>query len=136
MKQTKHKWIEIGPRTNVAGTQYADLKHIRGLITLGSQLRFIGQPSNPYDAQAIKVMFDVVHIGYVPKDSELKLQLWEHHRAGNRLIAVVTGLQLNYGAIDFVQFQALALAPSAKLTKAKADVLFSRMKEELSYQIK
>ena len=108
--KTDHKWVELGPRFNIAGTQYADLKKCRGSIRLGQQVRFVGQPSNQYDNKAVKVLYGEKHIGFVPMNSAVKFAMWDEHAAQSRLIGVVTALQLNFSAVDYVQIQVLVLS--------------------------
>lgn len=130
------KWIEYGNRFWITGTQYCDIKKVRGKLSLGKQVRFVGNPSNPYDSFAIRVMFDGVQIGWVPKDSAIQHGMWSEHGAKSRIIGVITGLELR-SSYNAVELQALILKRTkTKLPKQEADVLFSKMKEELSYMVK
>ncbi len=132
-----HKWIEYGNRFWITGTQYCDIKKVRGKLSLGKQVRFVGNPSNPYDKFAIRVMFDGVQIGWVPKDSAIQHGMWSEHGAKSRIIGVITGLELrsSYNAVE-LQTLVLRKPSKTKLPKKQADVLFSKMKEELSYMVK
>ena len=130
------KWTEYGGRFWITGTQYCDIKKVRGKLSLGKQVRFVGNPSNPYDSFAIRVMFDGVQIGWVPKDSAIQHGMWSEHGAKSRIIGVITGLELR-SSYNAVELQALILKRTkTKLPKQEADVLFSKMKEELSYMVK
>jgi len=60
------KWTEYGGRFWITGVQYHDIKKVRGKLSLGKQVRFIGNPSNPYDKYAIRVMYEGTQIGWVP----------------------------------------------------------------------
>lgn len=132
------KWIEYGSRFIVAGSKYFDYKKVRGAIALGKQVRFIGNPSNLFDDYAIRVLFNDTQIGWVPKDTAIQHGMWSEHKAKSKIVGVLTGVVLNYGIMsDSFIVQTLVLRkPSAKIPKAKADIAFSQMKEELSYMVK
>lgn len=131
------KWTEYGGRFWITGVQYHDIKKVRGKLSLGKQVRFIGNPSNPYDKYAIRVMYEGTQIGWVPKGSAIQYGMWYEHGAKSRIIGVITSLSLT-NVINCVEVQTLVLRkPSrTKLPKKQADVLFSKMKEELSYMVK
>jgi hypothetical protein len=131
------KWIEYGSRFWISGTQYFDIQKVRGHVSLGKQVRFVGNPSNIYDVFAIRVMFEDVQIGWVPKDSAIQHGIWSEHGAKSKIIGVITGLNLTTGSNCFeIQTLVLRAATKTKLPKQEADVLFSSMKEELSYMVK
>lgn len=130
MKQTKHKWIEVGERFTIAGVQYSDYLKVRNKIKLGQQVRFIGEPKNLYDFRAIRIEYAGVKIGYVPAGSTIQHNLWMCHKAGSHVIGVIT-----FKAGATVAIQALAYKPKS-LTQKEGEVHFAKMRAELSYQVK
>jgi hypothetical protein len=60
--------IKITTTALVAGMQYRDVDAIRRLdLPPGTPLTLIPQPVNPYDVNAMKVMYNDVFLGYIPK---------------------------------------------------------------------
>jgi len=136
MAQRTTKWVEYGGRFWITGVKYFDISKVRGKLSLGKQVRFVGNPSNLYDKFAVRVLFEGVQIGWVPKDSAIQHGMWSEHRAKNRIIGVITALSLNVRDANHIQLQTLVLKQPTKLPKQKADVMFSKLKEELSYMVK
>ena len=51
------------------------------------ELQLVGEPSNKFDAEAVKVYFNALHLGYVPKPYNKKV--WELHLSGWKPLARV-----------------------------------------------
>lgn len=86
------KWKRLGNRISIAGVQYSDYQKIDKKLKLGKILALVGEPSNPFDCCAIRVEADGIHIGYIPKHSIEQSYIWEAHRKGRKVIAILTAI--------------------------------------------
>lgn len=127
-KKTKTKWTTYPHRIQLAGVQYSDWQKVCGSAELGDQVRFIGEPNNQWDNKAIRVEYDGVKIGYLPRLSPVKDELWRLHDSGAVVVGVIT-----FCSIDAVVISIMHTAPTP-VTKERGEVLFSHMRSELSYQ--
>lgn len=123
----KQQWEQLGDRFAVAGIQYSDYQRVQRKIKLGDQVRFIGEPRNPFDRMAIRIEYKETRIGYVPRGTNIQKFLWHTHNKGAIIIGVVTFITESTLVIG-------ALAKNLTVTKEQSEVLFSKLRDELSYQ--
>lgn len=74
-------------RTNIAGVQFSDYQTCVG-IKAGSKLKLWWEPSNKFDAQAIRVEYCGTKIGYIPK-GPMQQSLHSYREAGTRVYASI-----------------------------------------------
>lgn len=128
------KWTNVGERFNIAGVQYSDYQRATGM-KVGGQVRFVGEPANPYDKLAIRIEHKGVKLGYVPRNTTIQQWLWNKHKQGASIIGVITAINKNNPT--YTMFTVQALATKEKLVSQKeGEVHFAKMREELSYQYK
>lgn len=91
------KWQDIGPRINLAGVQYSDYQLIAGGLKSGTVVDLVGEPGNPHDSKAIRIEYQKISLGYVPRSTmcvtipcTLQYNLWMHHNKGAKIIGVIT----------------------------------------------
>ena len=87
----QHVWEDIGSRINLAGVVYSDYCQVQRTLKAGSVLQCVGQPTNHFDQLAISIRWHKKHIGYVPTQTVHQSECWNSHRAGYKVIAVLTG---------------------------------------------
>lgn len=91
-------------RVNLSGLSHHDYALVANQITVGTRLPLARDPSNAYDANAIKVLFPEdapdaqVQIGWIPKEENpILAKLLD---AGFELIACVISHDMSIGALD------------------------------------
>ena len=90
MSKTK-VWENIEGRVNLAGVQYGDYQKLQPkVLKSGLVLKLIGDPSNKYDAKAIRVDYAGYTLGYIPRATIHQSELWNSHANGYKCIAVLT----------------------------------------------
>lgn len=111
-KQTKPKepkWQDIGPRINLAGVQYSDYQLIAGGLKPGTVIDLVGEPGNPHDNKAIRVEYQKISLGYVPRLAQghpmLQSDLWRAHNSGAKIIGVITAFNKDYPAWCMITIQ-------------------------------
>ncbi len=83
--------MKIKDRFSVAGVQYSDYQKIKGPVKVGTVLRAMREPKNPYDASAIALYYEAHRIGYIPKGN-LKSTIIKHKEAGVNFKFVLTSV--------------------------------------------
>ena len=59
-------WIEL-QRSPVAGFQYHQGETVWSRLSVGDALALLSEPDNAYDSRAVKVLWQGVQLGYVPR---------------------------------------------------------------------
>ena len=90
-KKRTREWEEVCSRINLAGVLYSDYCQVHNTLKAGSVLQLVGQPHNKFDNMAISVRWKGKHIGFIPRYTIHQSECWNSHRAGYKLIAVLTG---------------------------------------------
>lgn len=84
-------WEDVCSRINLSGVLYSDYCQVSNTLKAGSVLQLIGQPHNKFDNLAVSVRWKGRHIGFVPRQTIHQSECWNSHRAGYKLIGVLTG---------------------------------------------
>ena len=63
---------------------------INSILSAGQNLQYLREPGNKHDKNAIKLMANGVHIGYVPKNDNPKIAL--HLDSGNAILVTVLSI--------------------------------------------
>ena len=63
---------------------------INSILSAGQNLQYLREPGNKHDKNAIKLMANGVHIGYIPKDDNPKIAL--HLDSGNAISVTVLSI--------------------------------------------
>lgn len=87
----QREWQEVGNRINLAGVVYSDYCQVQNTLKAGSILQLVGQPNNRFDNLAVSVTWKGTHIGFIPRGTVEQSECWNSHRAGYKLIGVLTG---------------------------------------------
>lgn len=93
-KYTPSKWLES---FYIAGYQFRDGVDVLELLRLGDELDLVPEFDNPYDPEAIAIMYKGTHMGYVPRSS-------------NSLPAKL----IYFGNTDVIKCKVVALAKEGK----------------------
>lgn len=106
------KWSDIGPRINLAGVQYSDYQLIAGGLKPGTVVDLVGEPGNPHDSTAIRVEYQKIKLGYIPKNTmcivipySLNYNLWVHHNKGAKIIGVITAFEKSNPTWNMITIQ-------------------------------
>ncbi len=78
---------------NVAGVQFSNYGQLDD-VKVGHSLTAAHERSNRHDSLAIKLFYDNIHIGYVPKGKSQD-QMWKVKRAGKRLLVKLKAYNYN-----------------------------------------
>lgn len=91
------------PNVAVVGARFrgADAVALCRTIALGTELRLKREPDNPYDPNAIKVMFHDQHIGYVERGQAAWIA--DDLDQGKTAVAIVTDRQENKTVVPIVE---------------------------------
>lgn len=90
MKTKTNKWIDVEGRVNLAGVQYSDYQLVFKGLKAGTVLQLVGEPKNPFDSKAVRVQYNGIKLGYLPRFSIQQSEVWNAHANGSKVIAVVT----------------------------------------------
>lgn len=87
------------PSRNLMSFHIAGFKNYEGAMVLadlkpGMELQLVAEPDNPFDSEAITVMFGAVKLGYIPANM-------------NSMLAVM----FHYGHADAFECRVLQVAP-------------------------
>lgn len=94
------KRIEL-QRSPVAGFQYHQGETVWPLLVVGSELDLVREPSNTYDARAVRIDWQGQKLGYVPRiDNAAVSQLLDR---GQVLIAEIVALRQSDNPWDRVE---------------------------------
>jgi hypothetical protein len=87
----------------IAGVQHRpDWERFRHLVFKGlDELKLIGEPSNRYDKYAVKVCFQDLHLGYIPKP--INVDVWALKDAGMKPTARL--LEFDPRAVSYEMFK-------------------------------
>jgi hypothetical protein len=87
-----NKFISTYVRTFIAGIPHRLGKNIQinSLLTIGQTLDSQREPMNQYDSNAVKLLVNGKHIGYIPKDDNPKIA--RHMDAGKTISVTVTAI--------------------------------------------
>lgn len=100
------KRIEL-QRSPVAGFQYHQGETVWPLLVVGSELDLVREPSNTYDARAVRIDWQGQKLGYVPRlDNAAVSQLLDR---GQVLIAEVVALRQSDNPWDRVELAVYVL---------------------------
>jgi hypothetical protein len=94
-------WIEL-QRSPVAGFQYHQGEAVWSLLSVGDALTLLSEPHNPYDSRAVKVLWQGMQLGYVPRVDNAAV----HHllETGHALRAHIMSLQDSPNPWDRLEF--------------------------------
>lgn len=53
---------------NLAGFTYYDGVEVFGALKVGTKLKLVHEPDNPYDAKAVAIYFKNKKLGFIPRD--------------------------------------------------------------------
>ena len=83
-------------RFNVAGVQYSDYQLAIG-IKVGDKLELFWEPSNRYDNMAIRVEWEGIKSGYVPKNTSEDCQtvLHNYRKMGIKILTHIVSINSN-----------------------------------------
>lgn len=118
------KWLNVGSRINLSGVQYSDYQLIVGGLKPGTVLSLIGEPSNKFDPDAIRVEYKGISLGYIPKNSEQQKELWECHNAGAKCIAIVTAFNKSNPTWNMITVQCKIKPTTNNSAKKSKDIKF------------
>lgn len=104
------KWINIEGRFNVAGVQYSDYQLVVGNIKPGTILKLVGEPYNKFDNLTIRIEYQGIKLGYVPRFSIQQSELWRHHKEGRKCIAVLTSFNKTNPTWNMITVQCKVVA--------------------------
>lgn len=90
MKTSTKKWVDIEGRVNLAGVQYSDYQLVFKGLKAGTVLQLVGEPSNKWDNKAVRVQYNGIKLGYLPRFSIQQSEVWNAHSRGSKCMAVVT----------------------------------------------
>ena len=79
----------IRKRMIIAGSSYCD-QNVLSRLEIGSYLEVVAEPDNPYDKDAIMLMFDGQKVGYIPKAD--KLPYVTSLKLGRKVYGVITNV--------------------------------------------
>jgi hypothetical protein len=68
---------------HIAGFTYYDGLEVINELHLGTRVDLVGEPDNPYDPEAIKVMYHDKKLGYVPKDRNSQMSTFLYYGHGD-----------------------------------------------------
>lgn len=120
---SKPKWIKVEGRTNLAGVQYSDYQLICVSLKPGTIVRLVGEPQNRYDNMAIRVEYKGISIGYIPARTVLQSELWNYHKRGAKIVAVITAFNKNNPTWSAITIQCLRTQVEERTNK-KFDIVF------------
>lgn len=95
---------------HVAGLQYTKYQLVDKQLKPNAKLKLVGEPSNPHDPRAIRVMCGSTKVGYIPRTQTEAC--WDAHDDGARLEAEV----VSYNR-ENPSWQKLVIAVSAVFPK-------------------
>lgn len=84
------KWINVKGRVNLAGVQYSDYQLVCGGLKAGTVVKLVGEPNNIYDTKAVRVEYKGLKLGYLPRYSIQQSEVWNAHKRGHKVIAIIT----------------------------------------------
>ena len=86
-KNEKDQYIR--KRMIIAGSSYCE-KDVLACLKIGSYLAVAAEPDNPHDKDAVKLLYDGVKVGYIPKKDNLPFVTCL--KLGRKVYGVITNI--------------------------------------------
>lgn len=91
-KNTAPRSTNLSLQTFIAGIPHRLGKDVQisTILTLGQELTYSREPTNRYDQNAIKLIANTKHLGYIPKEDNPNIA--KHLDSGGTMTALVTNI--------------------------------------------
>ncbi len=125
MTKTNTKWQKIEDRFNLSGVQYSDYQLVVG-TPVGKTVDLIGEPSNQYDRDAIRVEYMGIKLGYIPSKSIFQSELIRYHKQGCKCIGIITAFSKANPTWRMITIQLMRTEPEGVKEQQEKEIHYGK----------